>query len=59
MGTMDLADLVNYYWLEERVLTVADECARPATARRKCKGERRREVRGAVSAGRSDSDLNL
>ena len=33
---MGLADLANYYWLGERVLTVADECARRATARRKC-----------------------
>ena len=28
MGTMGLADLANYYWLGERVLTVANECAR-------------------------------
>ena len=56
MGTTGLADLANYYWLGERVLTVANECARHATARR---GEcgRRARLRGA-SAGRSDSDLN-
>ena len=31
---MGLADLANYYWLGERVLTVADECERPDCGRR-------------------------